>query len=418
MRSLLALLALAPAAHAAPCRALLNFETTEPGVGRYVVLDAPATGAPSAFRGLALGEGATVVRLDVVPGGQNKPLYEDRFDTLQTVGSAPVKWYGGSAGFEGAPEPGSPGWDFDLTVMVTGVFGPYISVASEGGGYLGGAHGVDDPNQATLKDGKPVDLAGILDGEALNTARAAIAAEAKLRDGWPEGPDPKELTLAGAALMPSPTGLRLHKTLFCCSWAENHNRWELEVPVKPAAPFAALAPDAQGVIPGPAACALPVQVAKGRVMVGGRDVGAAPGRLLGAAWVDATAPKLAPIPGDPSAALALLKRSRGQMTDQHRQTLLEAARHADFWNAEVLAEAGWTAFKLGQRDRAVHLTRLALEQAADPALGARIRYNLGRIYEEHGEPRRAVGLYAASLAQRPNATVEKRLKAVQDALKK
>lgn len=414
MRRLLALLALTGTASAAPpCRALLNFETDDAGAGRYVVVDADGSKA-ARFRGIAVGEGTQITHLDVVPGAQHKARYEDRFETLQTVAARPVKWFGGSAGFEGAPEPDGAEWDYELSVFVTGVFGPYVSVASEGGGYLGGAHGTDDPAQATLQAGKPIDPSTVLAGSALPAAREAIAAEAKTRGGWPDGPDPKALDLKGAALHLEDGALRLHKTLSCCSWAENHNRWELEIAVEPAKAFAQYVPGADGWIPGPAQCALPVKVADGRMQVGKSDRGtAAPGRLLGVAWVAAGAPRLTRQVGNPTAALALLKQSRTQVSDRHRQALLAAARHADFWNAEVLAEAGWVAYKLGQWDRAAHETSAALEVAADPALGARIRYNLGRIYEERGEAQRALKLYAASLAQRPNATVEKRMKALQ-----
>lgn len=418
----LALLALAPlaaavgpaTATAAPCRALLNFATSDGAAGQNAVVDVRTDGSAERFRGLAVGAGAQIDRLIVAPFARQKPGYEDRYEVLQTVAAKPARWYGGTHGFEGKPD-GDMTWDYAVDLMVTGVFGRHVSLHSQGYGYLGGAHDVDEPGEATLAGGKVVDASALVGSAALTKGKAIIAAETKKRDGWPGGPNPDRLDLRDAALSITPTGLRLSKTLDCCSWAENHNRWDLDIDVATPASLAHYVPDAAGWLTAPDGCKRAIKIDNGMIVVKGDAVqvaGPAPGRLLGVAWVEESAPALARVPADPARAKALLAQARGTVSAGHRAALLEAARHADYYNAEVLAEAGWLAFQAKAYDRALGLTRAALELVADPALDGRIRYNLGRIHEVRGALPRAARLYAASLARRPNKTVEKRLKAV------
>jgi tetratricopeptide (TPR) repeat protein len=292
--------------------------------------------------------------------------------------------------------------------------GPYVSVNNRVTGYLGGAHGVDDPSASVRQDGKVVELGTLLGPAALKAVKAAVKSEGKRRGGWDNAPT--NVDLRATAVRVQPGQLMLEKHVFCCTWAENHNQVEIDAAVPTPKALAPYVPDAQGWFSGAPGCPLAVRVHAGKIELrnGKRQsiVARAPGRLLGVAWVSGKAPALQPWAVDTQKAMSLFKRSRSVANTEGKLGLLEAALQADPGASDVLAEMGWLAFKLGDHRRALAYTRRALEGVIEADADGRIRYNLGRILEAQGEWARARRAYKASLARRINATVQKRLQAL------
>jgi hypothetical protein len=86
-----------------------------------------------------------------------------------------------------------------------------------------------------------------------------------------------------------------------------------------------------------------------------------------------------------------------------------AARPDD---AGALSELGWAAFLAGDLARASDATQRAVAAAKESNQKAAALYNLGRISEQKGDKAKAADSYRQSLALRPNATVEARLKSL------
>lgn len=398
---------------AEPCRALLNFAAGDATQEAYQTVEIGTSGLARTWPGLAIGADAQLTQLRLTPSVRSKPGYVQRVDRLMSLSGA--SWSGALPSMEGTPESGMS-WDETTVRDVTAVLGPYISVSSHTGGYLGGAHGVDDPGAEVWRDGKQVDLKALLGPAAIKAGQAALKQEGKRRGGWDNAPDIAGFDLKATALRVKAGQLLIEKSVFCCTWAENHNQVEITAPVPTPKALTSYVPDAQGWFTQ-AGCGRAVRVHGGRVEVRiGKKVaaaGAAPGRLLGVAWVSEKAPALRRWPTDAKAAAALLKQSRATSTNEGKLGLLEAARQANPGDPDVLAEMGWLAFKLGDHRRALAYTRLALEGVIEADADGRIRYNLGRILESQGEWARARRAYKASLARRINATVQKRLKALE-----
>lgn len=79
----------------------------------------------------------------------------------------------------------------------------------------------------------------------------------------------------------------------------------------------------------------------------------------------------------------------------------------------ALLEAGWAAFKAGDKERARQSTTAAIAHAVEAKKKAAALYNLGRIQEDAGQKDEAIASYKQSLQLRPNATVEARLKTLE-----
>jgi len=92
---------------------------------------------------------------------------------------------------------------------------------------------------------------------------------------------------------------------------------------------------------------------------------------------------------------------------------LDAALAIVEGDATALSELGWAALQAGDLERAEQATTRSIAAAENPKLKAASLYNLGRIEEERGNKEAATKAYADSLALRPNATVEKRLAALE-----
>jgi len=90
----------------------------------------------------------------------------------------------------------------------------------------------------------------------------------------------------------------------------------------------------------------------------------------------------------------------------------EAALQLVPMSQQALTDLGWAAFNAGDRSKARKATRDALRAATFPDVRAAVLYNLGRISEADGDKAAAGTYYEQSLALRPNATVEERLKAL------
>ncbi|MEZ4468999.1 MAG: hypothetical protein R3F43_32355, partial [bacterium] len=232
-------LAAAPAA-ASPCRALVNLAPTDVGAPAHVVADVRLDGTPSirVVPGLAVGQGKQITQIRVVRDGFYAAGMDARFAALVALDpatGAETPWLGGRQELEKpTPGDGGVGWNFDGSMEVAGVFGSHVSVDASTYGYTGGAHDFDDRALTTLSapKGEAVSLVTWLGADYRVAATAAIEAErAKREDGWPDGPQADDKTLARGTVSLKGSQLEVDAAIDCCSWAENHGYFELSVPV-------------------------------------------------------------------------------------------------------------------------------------------------------------------------------------------
>lgn len=283
-------------------RLLVNIATPEPVVVDVTVSDAPSM---AVHPGYAAGDGARVVQLRVVAGETSEPGAKLSFTELEIRDAATGKattW-----GQHRGVSPGEDGAEHYSTqnVRVLGIFGPYISLQHTSNGWEGGAHEYDDPSTTILHvDGRAVD-ATVLFPDAVAAVGAAVQA-AQLEDDPPEAT--RESLKSMAVRWTAETGLRLYGWLFCCTWVENHNQFEVDVPLKVPAAWRAWLHGSRFEQPGGGAV---VTLRDGFVHVqpGPKAkpvrVGRAPaGRVVGVSWVADKAPKLRGAAGaaDPCAA--------------------------------------------------------------------------------------------------------------------
>jgi tetratricopeptide (TPR) repeat protein len=92
----------------------------------------------------------------------------------------------------------------------------------------------------------------------------------------------------------------------------------------------------------------------------------------------------------------------------------QEALKIDASDVSVLGELGWAAFKSGDLELAHRSTVQALKFVRADNQRGMLLYNLGRIEEDRDKLDAAIGHYEASLAARPNATVEARLTALRE----
>ncbi|MEM9490985.1 MAG: tetratricopeptide repeat protein, partial [Myxococcota bacterium] len=138
--------------------------------------------------------------------------------------------------------------------------------------------------------------------------------------------------------------------------------------------------------------------------------------IVGDAAVPAEA-SLAPAPAPPTAEqkkryrhhLATGRRLSGERKWGEATRAFQAALEAIPMDGRALSELGWAAFQAGDYPLARTANRDAVRAATDPRVRAASLYNLGRVAEAAGERDEAAGHYRASLALRPNRTVERRL---------
>ncbi|GEM_PF-3129413 len=81
----------------------------------------------------------------------------------------------------------------------------------------------------------------------------------------------------------------------------------------------------------------------------------------------------------------------------------------DASDISVLGELGWAAYKAGDLKLAHQTTFGALKFAREDRQRGMLLYNLGRVEEDRGDKAAAIESYTASLAARPNKTVQARL---------
>jgi len=421
----------APAtAHAAgECRALVNLELPDGGL-RVLDLRLGADLALSRHTGLAIGEGKDVVQLrragrEQVEGAetnwhllQGRPVAGGDFATwLDVTPSLPTP-----AELRDVLGPDAPvdALEASHSVEVMSVFGPYVSLGITRGGYAGGAHGYDDPAVQTLvaPKGAVVDMQGLL-GEAMMASLAAhiereVKADPDVFDGLGP-PDPAEAKDSGLSI--GPEGFAVRSFLACCTWAANHNLYELDLPLESPSPKLARYLPVKGSWRGPAGCSLTEH--EGALLPrgpGGKElpeVGLAEESLLGVVWVAPDAPALRPDDELYKQALTEARRlvKAGKAAEALQQ--LELAMEAKPGDATAQAEAGWILFGRSKLDDARALTEAALASAGDnSALKGMCLYNLGRIEEAGGDKAKAAQRYRESLELRPNDTVRKRLEAL------
>ncbi|MBX3156504.1 MAG: tetratricopeptide repeat protein [Deltaproteobacteria bacterium] len=84
----------------------------------------------------------------------------------------------------------------------------------------------------------------------------------------------------------------------------------------------------------------------------------------------------------------------------------EAALVAVEADQRALTELGWSAMKAGDFDKARRADEQAIRVAIDRTVKAQGLYNLGLVQEKSGDKEGAAKSYAASIALRPNRTVE------------
>ena len=75
----------------------------------------------------------------------------------------------------------------------------------------------------------------------------------------------------------------------------------------------------------------------------------------------------------------------------------------------ALSELGWSAFNAKDLGLAESSLKKAIARTSDPELRGSTLYNLGRVHEDEGDKKRAIGDYEDSLRARPNAVVLARL---------
>ena len=92
--------------------------------------------------------------------------------------------------------------------------------------------------------------------------------------------------------------------------------------------------------------------------------------------------------------------------------VFKEATAADPENPIGFAELGWAELQGGSIDEAAKATQRGLELVRDPKTKASLLYNRGRVEEAKGDKAAAKQSYEASLALRPNDSVQKRLESL------
>jgi tetratricopeptide (TPR) repeat protein len=405
-------------AHAEPCRALVNLRTP----AGHSVLDVRfGEGAPqiTTHRGLAAGSGPTVRQLRVLPGGDYKPTSNSTWMELQALDPATratTTWAGKPMPAVPSDGPSGMDWWSSHRIGLGNILGPYITLSTHLYGYAGGAHDYDDGDWSLhrVPSGAAVDPLTLLEPTATLKAATRATSQAKLD----EPPTLALKDLRTAALRLKGAQLQLSEIIFCCSWAENHNQFELIAPVPTPPALAPFVPDAEGwMTQGQCRVrhrdgALDLAWHKGQTQKSFKH----PGRLIGVSWIDPGAPTLAAFKIDHAGATAAMKQARKWQGKAEAATIDALAERAFTLEptANWIAEAGWLAFRNKNLDLAEGLTRRALTKApaSDHKAGGMIRYNLGRVMEARGDVPAAKALYQASLELRPHKAVQARLESL------
>lgn len=425
-----------PARAAGECRALVNLELPDGGQ-RVLDLRLGTTLALSRHTGLALGAGKDVVQLrragrQDVEGDDGPEVDWHLLQGRAVAGGDFVAWLDVTPDLPTPEElreamgPDAPvdALEASHSLEVLSVFGPYVSLGITRGGYVGGAHGYDDPGVVTLQapTGKDVDLRPLLGEQLMATVRAHIDAAVKAAPDTFDGmgpPDVEDLK-SGAGLSLGDAGPSLRAFMSCCTWAANHNLYELELPLPQTPPGLAAVLPTKGTWRGPDGCSVTQQ--EGALLPRGPggaelpEVGLAEETLLGVAWVAPDAPALRPDDELYTEALAAARRLAAEKKPAEALEELELAMEARPNDATAQAEAGWILFGQGRHGDARALLEAGLASAGDDAkLRAICLYNLGRVDEATGAPSKAAERYRESLKLRPNDTVRKRLEDLQAA---
>jgi hypothetical protein len=130
-------------------------------------------------------------------------------------------------------------YDTNQTLLLTGLVGPYVSFLGGEGGFTGGAHEFDDSRYSTISipGGQASELSFFDEVKPNLEARLVQEDSRRKADGSASEdetlPRPENLKNFGLGLgdEQGTLGLRLLHNLDCCSWAENHNKLALDVPL-------------------------------------------------------------------------------------------------------------------------------------------------------------------------------------------
>lgn len=436
------------------CRALLSVavvpaspcEATWTDCPAYAVADVRLDGAVTVERadGLVGRAGGELFAIDIVRHEARRRRWDEVLvvpvarptDAVVVLSTAPTP----DSSADGECEGGCA----EAEVLdVTSVVGPYLSFHVDHEGYFGGLHGDDLSYYTTveLPTGRPATWGAIAGSGVVRAARAELARvnrarrkeeldELELDFDW-KGEDTALAWTAGEDAGARPFGPYVRLRVACCTWAENHNLFDLAAPLAPETPVVAeavrLDPAHPGLFLAPDGCGA-VGVRDGKLMVWRRGAdaletfawsGPALRGALGVTWLEPGAafamPDLALARDNEREARRLLASGRkhaGKKDYDRAIADLEQAAARAPGNASVLSELGWTQLLAGRLDDAQATSEKALAAARTDRQRAAILYNLGRIAEARGDVATARGRYEESLRLRRNKVVKKQLDAL------
>lgn len=202
--------------------------------------------------------------------------------------------------------PGGPEFSASHHFGVEAAFGPYLAVHEAIGGYSGGAHEYDGSTYRTYSAplGKAANPLDVLAASAIAEVEATLKVVNAKRGGDDEAiptPSAKDLANSAIGFGSGAKGHQVHlrHLVDCCTWAENHNMFDLDVPLStvPAA-WAKYFTLRDGMVSAPNRCGS-VQVKDGKLLVQARQGPKVPvsldgiakvDRLLGVTWISTDHP--------------------------------------------------------------------------------------------------------------------------------
>lgn len=434
---LVALLTLLVATAPAPeskCHAVINLAD---GVHLSVTID----GAPTIASGLGwiAHDGARSWSVFRVTHEQHKKsphgtlaVTWDELFAQQLPDGIPVRLAGDDPGLE-APQSDDAGNDWQLSedASVVSIIGPFVSVTLGAYGFTGGAHERDEPAAGIFdlrgNEGRQ-SLLAIIGARAAKPFAAAVAEAAKAyRDDGGQGAEPSFDEATHATLVFEGDTLTAQATLDCCMWVENHNQVPVsaELVAMPAPltaygtlkvgrPLHFVAPDQCGSLAIDSGGV--IVVPKSGVTTTLPYPNGKPSKLIGVTWL--RAPPVVELRdakrtwSDPSDDLAAAIKA----TKDKDYTTAVARFHdvlaVEPLNTKAAAGLGYALLLAKDYRASVTASRLALGCDPDDAQRGAIGYNLGMALEALGDKAGARKAFTDSLAARPNATVQKRLDAL------
>jgi hypothetical protein len=231
---------------ASTCRVLVDLSSAKDNAYWVADINISAASTAEVGQGSALRVGADTYALQLAhteevttgPHGKFTGTWDDVVLT-KLPGGAPVTLTQNAVEAV-LPEEGAAmnEYDTDATLLLSGLVGPYASFLGGAGGFTGGAHEFDDSRYHTisLPGGEESELSFF--DEIKPNIEARLVQEDARRKGEGASEDellPRPENLKHVALSlgdgQGTAGLRLLHLLECCSWAENHGKLALDVPL-------------------------------------------------------------------------------------------------------------------------------------------------------------------------------------------